>query len=192
MWLFRNLFSETKKVNNDPVAEAFEVAIIEFEKGEYREAWKHFEILVRAAPDHALANLLLARTMMEVGEYTDAVGVLLTHLKYWPESLEGLILLGMAHYETGHVEQAEDRFKEALELKKDSVLAHENLAITHIHEDRYEEAKEELVKLLEERPDDHEILSLLVLVYGKLGDLDSATALFTDKSRKQKSAKRCQ
>jgi len=191
MRLFQNLFRQ-KQTGHDPLAMAFEEAIGEFERGDYVSARDHFALLLNAIPNHPLANLLLARTYMKLEDYTQAVNILLNQLEFWPESIEAIILLGMVHYETGHPELAEDRFKEALDLKKDSVLVHENLAITYIHEDRYEEAKEELIKLLEERPDDHEILELLVLVYGKLGDLDSATALLTDKSGKRKNADTCQ
>lgn len=149
-------------------------AIDYYEQGKYYEASKQFSLIANAFPEHPLVHLMLARSYLELKKYEQSIWSLLNHLRVIPDSVEARLYLGLAYYECGELERAQDRFQEALELKKDSLLVKENMAIIQIDKGELEEALFELENLHRERPNDSNIIQLIVLTLGRLGKWEIA------------------
>ena len=149
-------------------------AIDAFERRRYREAARHFRIITKAFPDHPLAYLMLARALIEQKEFELATDSLFNHLKIVPESIEALIYLGLTYYECGQHGNAVERFEQAMQLKQDSVMVRENLAITRLAAGDLDSALDDLIGLHQERPGDHGVVELIVLTLGRLGRWEAA------------------
>jgi len=149
-------------------------AIFEFENGEFRDSIEHFRMLLRLDPGNPLANLFLARCHIESKDYGMAIVYLLDHLNIIHDSVEALILLGLCYFECGETKLAEERFEQALKLKKDVALIKENLAIVEIADGKYEAALNRLVGIHWENPKNRDILEMIVLTLGKLGRWEEA------------------
>ncbi len=149
-------------------------AIIAFENGQYSEAAELLIQIANAQPEHLLAHLLLARTLIQLNQHDQAVHALLNHLDIDPESAEAHIYLGLVYYDLNEIEQAEEAFEKATHLKRDSVLARENLAIARIQAGELREALDTLFVLHDENREDRIINELIVLALGKLGHWDAA------------------
>jgi len=176
--LWKKIFGRRSKKLNEPGSRSLEYylvdAIFAFENEEYKLAAKQFGLIAEAFPEHPLANLMLGRSLLELGEYEHALSALFNHINVVPGSVEGLIYLGIAYYECGEMERAEERFEQALQLRSESIMVMENLAITHISAGNLEEALNELVGLHEQARNDPGIVELIVLTLGKLGRWEAA------------------
>lgn len=172
---FNKLFKNFGKKQDEKTLEGYLIdAICEYENADYKEAAKHFKLITQAFPDHPLAFLFLARSYIELKLYENAIDALFCHLNVDPTSVEALIYLGLTYYECGEMEQATERYQQALSLRNESVLVRENLAITRLATGELNVALDDLVALHEERPDDLNIVELLVLTLGKLGKWEAA------------------
>jgi Flp pilus assembly protein TadD len=173
--LFKNLFKKKRGRQDKITIEDFlSDAIDHFENGNFGEAADHFNLIAQSYPEHPLANLMLGRAYIELKKYGDAIEALFRHLKIDPNSVEALINLGLIYYECGDLDRAKERFEQALDLRKISIMVRENLAITKVASGELEYALDNLVSLHEEKPDDQNITELLVLTLGKLGRWETA------------------
>lgn len=173
--MFKNIFKGFGHKKESRSLEDYLVdAIDSFENGDYEDAAKNFMLIAKAYPEHPMAHIFLARAYIELTQYENAINALFAHLKVNPNSVEALIYLGLTYYECGEIEQTQERYEQALELRKDYQMVRENLAITHVASGELTEALEELVNLHQECPDDPNILELLVLTLGKLGKWEAA------------------
>ncbi len=165
-----------KRVKTEPKAlESYLMdAIDAFENRDFITALKLFTVLTSAYPDHALGNLLLGRTYIELKRYEDGINYLFKHLKIQPKSIEALIYMGLTYYECGELDQAEERFKEALAIKDNNKLVLENLALTQFAAGKLEDAAADLIKLHNEDPDNQDVSQMLVLVLGRMGKWELA------------------
>ncbi len=163
-----------KKKEDQSIGHFLLDAIYAFETGHYIEAAERFKLIVHAFPDHPLAHLMLGRAYVELRQYKLAIDSLFNHLGLVPNSVEALIYLGMAYYECGRMDLAEARFEQAMELRKEGLLARENLAITRIKSGDLEEALDDLVILHKEQPNDSGVVELVVLTLGRLGRWEAA------------------
>jgi Flp pilus assembly protein TadD len=159
-------------------------AIEAFEDGNYGAAADSFELIIALYPDHPLGHLMLGRVYIELKNYDRAMSALFEHLKIVPKSVEAMIYLGLAYYQCNELKLAEARFEEAMKLRAESFLARENLVITKIAEGHLEGALDDLVKLSEERPEDQNIVELLVLTFGRLGKWETAKQYIHNKMAK--------
>jgi tetratricopeptide (TPR) repeat protein len=149
-------------------------AIYAFENREFEKAVKEFRVITKAFPEHPLAHLMLGRSLIELRDYEGATDALFKHLRIVPESIEGMIYLGLTYYECGQLESAKERFEQAMQLKKDSLMLRENLAITRIAAGELDEALDELVALHDDRPGDTNVVELIILTLGRLGKWEAA------------------
>jgi len=169
------MFKLFKKKSDQRGIEHYLVDAIEsFESGRFSEAAHHFEAIATVVPEHPIANLMLGRSLIELGSYEKAINALFRHLKVVPDSVEALIYLGLTYYECGEHEQAVERYEQALQLREKSVLIRENLAITRMSAGELDIAIDELVALHEDKPEDPSITELLVLALGRLGRWEAA------------------
>ncbi len=171
---FLDIFRTKPKEKAKSVEQYLVDAIYLFESRKFKEAARQFRVITRAFPDHSLAHLMLGRCLIELEDYEGATDALFRHLKIVPQSVEGLIYLGLTYYECGKLDSAVERFEQAMELKKDSVLVRENLAITRMASGKLDQALDELVALHEERPNDPSLVELIVLTLGRLGRWEAA------------------
>ncbi len=149
-------------------------AIDAYETGDFESAARWFAVITDSYPEHPLAYLLLGRSLIELKDYECALEALFDHLKVVPDSVEALIYIGMTYYECGELERAQERYEQALRLRRESILVRENMAITHISAGNFDNALDQLVALHEERPDDAEITELLIVTLGRLGRWEAA------------------
>lgn len=149
-------------------------SIYSFENGDYREAAEQFGHILGADPEHPFAHLMFGRALIEMEEYEFALQALQRHLEIVPNSVEALIYIGLACFELERHDGAVEYFEQAIKLKKDSLLARENLAIAHLAIGDLSDALEELVELHEEDPHDPNIIELVILTLGKQGKWQAA------------------
>jgi len=145
-----------------------------FEAGNFWEAAGQFEAIALVEADHPFANLMMGRSLIEMGEYEKAINALFNQLKIDPNSVEALIYLGLTYYECGEFEQAMERYEQAFQIRRTSILVRENMAIARLTAGELDKALDDLVALHEEKPEDPGITELLVLALGKLGKWEAA------------------
>jgi Flp pilus assembly protein TadD len=145
-----------------------------FENGRLEEAAEGFGHILGADTEHPIAHLMFGRVLVEMKEYEFALKALQRHLELVPDCVEALIYMGLACYELERFDGAVEFFERAHELKKDSVMATENLAIAQMAINDLSDALDELLELHEEEPLDTEIIELIVLTLGKQGQWDAA------------------
>jgi len=154
----------------DYLLDAFEA----FEAGNFWEAAQQFEAISLVEANHPFANLMIGRSLIELGEYEKAINALFNQLKIDPNSVEALIYLGLTYYECGEFEQAMERYEQAFQIRRTSLLVRENMAIARMTAGELDKALDDLVALHEEKPEDPGITELLVLALGKLGKWEAA------------------
>jgi tetratricopeptide (TPR) repeat protein len=163
-------------------------AIVSFEDSDFQVAVQRFELIVKAYPDHPLAHLMLGRAYIELKRYEKAIMALYSHLRIVPNSVEAMIYLGLAYYECNELKIAMEKYQEALLLRSGSLLARENLIITKISAGRLDEALDDLIEIRKEKPDDQDVIELMVLVLGRLGKWEAAKQFILFKGKPQPNA----
>ena len=77
---------------------------------------------------------------------------------------------GMTFFQDKNYQEAEIKFKEAIQLRPDFVEAHQNLAATYYRQEKYSEAIEIAKKALDIEPNLAPIIKLISVAYSALGD----------------------
>jgi Flp pilus assembly protein TadD len=122
-------------------------------------------------PDVPLNRLqVLARQLMDRGDYAMAASQLESALAGAPQNPEVLVDLGSALYRLGRFDEAEARFSAARSLTPTHAGALEGLALVAATEKRYADARSHLVQLLEIMPDSGENWMRLGDVEHRLGE----------------------
>jgi tetratricopeptide (TPR) repeat protein len=165
---------KTERGKRDGIEHFLVDAIEAFEKHDYAEAIRKCQLITQAYPEHSLCYLLLGRAYIKEKEYERALEALHKHLAVVPKSVEAMIYLGLAYYESNDLSHAQARFEEAMKLRAESLFARESLVITKIAAGRLEDALDDLILLQKEHPRDRTISELLILTLGRLGKWEDA------------------
>jgi len=116
------------------------------------------------------------------GNFRDAIRSLKLALQESPHDLKSLNLLGIALTGAGHSDQANQTFKEALEVDPHFYPARKNLAINEFDRKRFTEAAAEFHRVLLDAPEDEVTHIYLGEISFQRNDLDSAVKSY-DKGR---------
>jgi tetratricopeptide (TPR) repeat protein len=91
---------------------------------------------------------------------------------------EGYHKLGLAYADAGRYAEAVDALKEAVRLKADFIIAHNDLGYVFSYLGRHEDAVESYQRAIQHKPDYVKAHNNLGMAYGQLGRYDEAIASF--------------
>lgn len=154
-------------------------------QSKFLEAVKQFEIALRINPNFIEAGLNLAATLSDLGRYEEAREIFVK-LKFAidPNRKQPHLLLGRLankHAECGQVyensqmlNEAAAEYRKALALYSSLPDIRYRLAKVYVSLAQYEKAKIELETVIKSNRDSCEALSLLGIIYNKLGKVSLA------------------
>ena len=122
------------------------LAMLLYERGAYREALALLETMDRQTPDDAFVQSEQAINYLALGEPKAAIPLLVRFNAARGRPAGGLAQLGRAHEMTGDAEQAEQFYREALELDRHFALAHHWLGLLLARTGRDEQAQPSLAE----------------------------------------------
>lgn len=125
--------------NPSPAEPSFEKGAAEFRKRNFSAAEKHFQLALKADPEHFWANFFLGESFFRQEKYTQAVEPFVTAArldtarKVLSPELRRVLndQLGMAYGISGDLKSAEAHFKAAIQQDPDYALYRYNLACTY-------------------------------------------------------------
>lgn len=120
---------------------------------------------------HDLAEI---QTLIESGEYPQAVARLRQLLAVAPDDAEAYFFLGVAHMEQQHWDAAIEAFERATQLDPEMTSAWHNIGYCYYRQDYPDRAVPYLQRALEVRPDKWDSHMLLGLVLIQVGQLEPA------------------
>jgi tetratricopeptide (TPR) repeat protein len=124
-------------------------------KKEYPEAKKELEMLLKFKANHAGALLCMAEIQKETGELDEALATLNRLIKGDPESVEGYMMLGDMYLMKSQKKESTEKFLSAVSV------------FNKRHE--YDKSAELMSKILEQDPDNLEILQKYAEILSQLG-----------------------
>jgi predicted Zn-dependent protease len=153
--------------------------------GHLREAARHLEVAVRAAPTWVLARLELAEALLRLGAEPKEIGEHLEAARLIdPENPRLYYLQGLNHEAAGHEVQAAAAFETALELRPSLDAARLRLGRLLLREDKAEEAVLHLRRYAEGHPGEVAGWSLLAQAAEATGDLGLAERALREVTRR--------
>lgn len=144
------------------------------ESGQFGEANKTYEMLVRAHPSDPESHRLFAHSLWRTGHLEDAVNEFHNALLMDPEDAQTHYHLGLALSQQGRHERAIDSFREAIRLQPDHAEAHEKLAAVFRNAGRRVDAIGLLRHILQLHPDRVEAMTDLAAMLCELARVDEA------------------
>jgi tetratricopeptide (TPR) repeat protein len=138
----------------------------------YKEARIEYEQALRLDPGNNAARLSLAKALLEIGENSAAIPIVLDYLHRVPEDYEGYLVLGQGYRRVGELSKAEEPLRRAIELKPDSYESRYFLGVVLAGTGKAEEAIQQLMaaeKASPGAPGAHYELSVL---YAKKKDFE--------------------
>jgi len=179
--------SKYEQENDEVVIELDEDDFLTFQKGigffdlfMYDKAISHLKQTISKYPDFNLARLYTAMTYFKNNDYLNAKNEINTMFKFCddPDLLSlGHNILGMV-FSSEDEDQAIFHYKNAIDLKNNWHEPKFNLAILFYKQKRYKEAKDLFHQLLNNDPNDWEVLLYLGKTYQMLRDIDTANEYF--------------
>jgi tetratricopeptide (TPR) repeat protein len=111
----------------------------------YKEARIEYEQALRLDPGNNAARLSLAKALLEIGENSAAIPIILNYLHRVPGDCEGYVVLGQAYRREGDLLKAEEPLRRAIELEPDSYEARYLLGVVLGGTGKVEEAIQQLL-----------------------------------------------
>ncbi|MFC1525850.1 tetratricopeptide repeat protein [Candidatus Latescibacterota bacterium] len=133
-----------------------------------------------AKGDFVEAILVLADTLVDAGETTEASAVADRLLELDPESSGAHNFAGMVHHRGGDEEGGRQLFHRAIQLQPDLVEARVNLGVLEWEAGHQEAAITELRQAADLDPSNRDLVANLGLIYHQLGQPEEAIGLMSD------------
>jgi Tfp pilus assembly protein PilF len=147
-------------------------------QGKFDEAVREFETAIAAEEDLNTVRLNLARAYFKKKDFRAATVALNEHLKRQPRSKEAENLLGNIAMDQGHMDEAEARFKRALEYEANYTDARNSLGILYDRLGRTADALREFSRVVAVDDDYAEAYNNIGVIHKNQGRIDDAIAAF--------------
>jgi tetratricopeptide (TPR) repeat protein len=157
------------------------IALVHYETGAYDEALEASNRVLELKPGDPLALRVQFQTYQKIGD-TEKEAAALEALKEFDPGPETAVLVfnvGVEQAKTGDLEGAVETFDEARQLDPELSAAYSALARVYFDLERYEESIEMAQQYLE-KGSSPDVLGVLYLAYGKLGQPDEVERVFAD------------
>lgn len=166
-----------------PAEAAFQEAVTAFNAGNYEEAARAFEEVVRLSPEAPEGHSNLGLSYMQLGRMEDAIRELEKAGELAPDSFRTWAQLGMVYSQAERFEDAIRAFETALAAEHqpaDPMVAEASMALGSLYfaESRVEDAVAAYQRVLAILPDSPEALLNLGKCYFNLGDVEHAREAF--------------
>ena len=162
------------------------LGLLELNRGSNEAALKLAEGLIARHPKHPAGARLQGLAFFADGKYQQAVEPLQSSLGQMSNP-SGLYFLGLAHYKLGQFELALNQFQAVLDSAPDHIKARLMVALTLYHQDRLEDSRYAVEKVLSDNPKNplaHDILGSIFIAQGDydrgMEELDRAIELAPD------------
>ncbi len=144
----------------------------------YQSFWNTPGAGVGTSGGDAQTQVEAAQSLMDAGQYAEAIALLKQVIARDPASVEAHFLLGNAYANTSQLVEAAQAFKTVISLDPSNADAHSNLGVVYYRQGQLPEAAAEFELALSLSPDDAEIHYNLGGAYFQMGKLDEAIAQF--------------
>ncbi len=147
-------------------------------ENKFDEAIREFKIAIAAEEDLGTARLNLARALYKKKDFGAAIRILNEHLKKQPRSKEAENLLGNIAMDQGRLDEAEARFKKALEYEANYTDARNSLGLLYDRLGRPADALREFNAVVAVDRDYAEAYNNIGVILRNQGRADDAVAAF--------------
>ena len=151
----------------------FELANFYYATHDYEKAMEYYEKAHAISPDDVDINLFRAMTLMATNKQNEALKILLECRKKVPADHIVLYNIGLIYLNQGNFEAAREFLSDSYSLFQTPETMNA-LAIAFFELKEYENAKNLASKLLEQFPDNVNVLLLLAKSYIELGDAQNS------------------
>jgi len=147
--------------------------------GKLKQAAQRYKAVLKTAPRHPDALMLMGIVRHELGEYDQAVKYLTKAIKASPNNPSAYFNLGLAQQARGRLKDAADAFSQTLKLSSDDMNAEYCLGAVLVQMGSFDEGKAHLTKAQPAMPDNPGIHGWLGVIHLTQGDLKAAKQAFT-------------
>ncbi len=160
------------------MSEKIDKAMNLFKERKYNEAIDAFSMVLETEPDNADVYNNLAVAYSCIGDFEHAENYFVKALELDPQLAQAYINLSDLYYKAGDLASAVGTLQRgSYELTDNMVIAH-LLARVYIEDQRWDDAIEELDKVLDANPENYDAFYDLGHVYFELGDYEGAISCF--------------
>lgn len=160
------------------MSEKIDKAMNLFKERKYNEAIDAFSMVLETEPDNADVYNNLAVAYSCIGDFEHAENYFVKALELDPQLAQAYINLSDLYYKAGDLASAVGTLQRgSYELTDNMVIAH-LLARVYIEDQRWDDAIEELDKVLDDNPENYDAFYDLGHVYFELGDYEGAISCF--------------
>jgi TolB-like protein/Tfp pilus assembly protein PilF len=143
-------------------------------------AEREFQHALALSPNYATAHHWYSRYLLFTGRHEEAIKEITRAQELDPLSLIIGCVVGMIHFSTGNLEQAEAGLRKTLDLGHDYAMAHNNLGVTLFLQGRHAEAITEAREAVRLSNSQHVFASRLAYMYAKTGQHEEARRILDD------------
>lgn len=136
----------------------------------FTEAIDDFRRVLASRPEHFLARLYLANSLLSDARLAEAEVELRACQKLRPDRVEPLVGLVNCAVERGDVEAAESYLSQAVALDRASPMVLHEVVNMHLRRERFDLAQEVLEAMLKTAPDDKQIHLKLAQIFRRTGN----------------------
>jgi tetratricopeptide (TPR) repeat protein len=180
-WVYRSeetLWSDTVAKNPNSWLGHGELGLVFFQKGQFDEAIRQYQIALEINPNDTLAHVNLGNALSQDGRLGEGIEQYRLAVKINPKMAEAHYNLGMALFHRGQLDDAITQYQEALEIDPSYAEAHFNLGSALLQLGRVDEAIEQYQMALKINPDYLGIYVSLGRILFQKGQLDTAIELY--------------
>ncbi|MBT7392360.1 tetratricopeptide repeat protein, partial [archaeon] len=148
-------------------------------QNQHKKALKYYNLILEKKPNHLLALISKGNSFTWLQKYENATNIFNKVLKLYPENEFALAELGLVNYNQGNYEEAEKKFKKALEKNNNSYTCpYEGLGLIYYKQGKTNEAKNNLQKSIDINPNiEFEKFNALAKIFIEEGNLKKAIIL---------------
>ncbi|MCQ2591775.1 MAG: tetratricopeptide repeat protein [Treponema sp.] len=174
-----------KKLSHDPhnIPALEALGDIYYQDKNWEKVWGVYKTLYDLAPAHV--EIDVAKTTRRIGvaaffqeKYDETIAYMMQSARKDSENFDTNFYLGKAFYQKGNYDKAIVCFKKCKLLAPESSDANEYLGFSYFKSSKYKESLPYLKKLLEETPDNKEVLYDMAVAMAETGYNDKALKIF--------------
>ena len=171
-------YRKSLELRHDQLLAHVRIASILIQQGKTQEASAQLEEMKKVAPKHPQTLYLQALLAFREKNYVAAREAIQLQLRAMPDNVAGLVLAGSIEYHLGAYAQAEAALQKALSQAPKQRLARMMLINTYLRNRQPTKALDMVKPLLEEAPDNGDVLALAGEVYMQNGYTAEAEKVF--------------